>query len=48
MDGSAFRHVSLVWLFTWPILILIVAGLLSLLGGFGVLVWWIVSHLAWV
>jgi hypothetical protein len=32
----------------WPVLILVLCGLLSIVGGIGYGLWWLISHLAWV
>jgi hypothetical protein len=48
MDGSAFRHLPLQAIFGWPVLTLLFCGLLSIVGSVAALLWWLISHLAWV
>lgn len=48
MDGSSFSNAPFSFIFGIPGLILILIGLLTIVGGLGFGLWWIIHHLQWV
>lgn len=43
-----FRQLPIGFMISWPVMMLLGIGCLTILGALGFGAWWIISHLQWV